>query len=104
MSKMYVVINPDGSYAGSLCHSLDEAKELAGAKLGRVIGEIRSIPHEVCDHIHCPVNAYDCPYFESGHICSCENPIEECDDFAVCYDENEDYYCNQVDCVAWGED
>ena len=37
-------------------------------------------------HYHCPVNAWDCPYYENEehHRCQCtmKNPFEECDDFA----------------------
>lgn len=36
-------------------------------------------------HFHCPVNGWDCPYFseEDMHycICTCPNPMEECEDF-----------------------
>ena len=30
---------------------------------------------------YCPARAFDCPYYEKG-ICTCENPIEECEDAA----------------------
>ena len=33
----YCVINPDGTYAGVFCVSLDEARELASGREGRVI-------------------------------------------------------------------
>ena len=37
-------------------------------------------------HFHCPVNGWDCPYYEEhpNHNCVCmlKNPMEECDDFA----------------------
>ena len=35
-------------------------------------------------HYHCPVNAFDCPYYsDKGHPCRCllNDPYEECDDF-----------------------
>lgn len=36
-------------------------------------------------HYHCPVNGWDCPYFaeEEMHycLCTCPNPMEECEDF-----------------------
>ena len=37
-------------------------------------------------HFHCPVNGWDCPYYENeenGDFCLCtlDNPIEECEDF-----------------------
>lgn len=40
--------------------------------------------------IYCPVNGWDCPYYKSG-LCTIENPIENCDDFAVFWDEDDDY-------------
>lgn len=45
-------------------------------------------------HIHCPVNAWDCPYYsDEGHPCRCtlSNPMEDCDDFAVFWDEGDDW-------------
>ena len=37
-------------------------------------------------HYHCPVNGWDCPYYDDqpNHSCLCtlENPMEDCDDFA----------------------
>lgn len=36
----YAVLNPDGTYAGGFCTSWEEARELAGAKDGRVIFEL----------------------------------------------------------------
>lgn len=43
-------------------------------------------------HYHCPVNAWDCPYYkdEPNHPCLCTidgNPYEECDDFAYAWGE-----------------
>lgn len=46
------------------------------------------------NHIHCPVNGWDCPYYtDKGHPCRCtlENPIEECDDFASIWNIDDDY-------------
>ena len=45
-------------------------------------------------HIHCPVNGWDCPYYtDEGQPCLCtlENPIEDCDDFATMWDRDDDY-------------
>ena len=45
-------------------------------------------------HIHCPVNGWDCPYYtDEGQPCLCtlENPIEDCDDFASMWDRDDDY-------------
>lgn len=102
MSK-YVVLNPNGTFVGVLCHSYDEARELVLQKSGRVMGKV--IPEMTCvtEHIHCPVNGYDCPYWQDG-ICLCEKPIDNCDDFASVWGDSEDYVCDGgSDCVAWGE-
>ena len=45
-------------------------------------------------HIHCPANAWDCPYYtDEGHPCRCilENPMEDCDDFAFYWEPEDDY-------------
>lgn len=45
-------------------------------------------------HIHCPVSGWDCPYYtDKGQPCLCtlENPIEDCDDFAAMWDKDDDY-------------
>lgn len=39
----------------------------------------------------CPVLDFTCPYYEQGY-CTLENPAEECDDYAMRYDdEGEDF-------------
>ena len=102
MSK-FVVINPNGTYAGVLCDSYDEARELAAQEKGRVIGEVFACKG-ACEHIHCPVNGWDCPYWKSG-ICQLDNPMEECDDFAAMWGEEADpseYTCDGgSDCDVW---
>lgn len=42
--------------------------------------------------IYCPVNGWDCPYYKNGE-CGIEDPIHECDDFAIQWDEDDDYIC-----------
>ena len=45
-------------------------------------------------HYHCPVNGWDCPYYSDNPqkcLCTLENPYEDCDDFAYCWDEDDDY-------------
>lgn len=37
------------------------------------------------EKIYCPVNGWDCPYWEDG-ICYIKDPIEECDDFVGMFD------------------
>lgn len=47
-------------------------------------------------HIHCPVNAWDCPYFDANGCCMMypdSDPINECDDFAYFWEPDEDYIC-----------
>ena len=48
-------------------------------------------------HIHCPANAWDCPYWKEG-ICSLyseeegwADPMEECDDFGFFWEDDDDY-------------
>ena len=46
------------------------------------------------EHIHCPVNGWDCPYYtDEGHPCRCllADPMRDCDDFATLWDECDDY-------------
>ena len=104
MSK-YVVINPDGTYAGVLCQSWEEARELAGQKEGRVIGEVQPIVSNLTKHIHCPVNSWNCPYYSDG-ICTLDDPMSDCDDFAGAWGEDttpDEYVCNGGEsCVAYG--
>lgn len=42
--------------------------------------------------IYCPSNGWDCPYYKNGE-CGIESPMEECDDFAYFWDEDDDYIC-----------
>jgi hypothetical protein len=45
-------------------------------------------------HVHCPVNAWDCPYFGKHDICTMwpdSDPREECDDFG--------YYCDPLETI-----
>lgn len=44
--------------------------------------------------IYCPVNGWDCPYFDANGCCMMypdTDPIKECDDFAIFWEEGEDY-------------
>lgn len=44
--------------------------------------------------VYCPVNGYDCPYWQKDGTCSMypeADPVKECDDFAYFWDEGEDY-------------
>jgi len=49
-------------------------------------------------HIHCPVNGWDCPYFDANGCCMIypdSNPLEECDDFYYIWgdDEEQNFIC-----------
>ena len=49
-------------------------------------------------HYHCPINAWDCPYWSNSPIpcqCTLENPYDDCDDFASMYDEEEEKFCEE---------
>ena len=57
-------------------------------------------------HIHCPVNGYDCPYWNKNGLCSLADPMEDCDDFAAMWGEEaepEDYTCDGSDGCALRE-
>lgn len=44
--------------------------------------------------IYCPVNAWDCPYWNENGTCGMwpeNDPVEECDDFAFFWDAEDDY-------------
>lgn len=48
-------------------------------------------------HIHCPVNAWDCPYYsDNPYPCACtlQAPYEDCDDFASMWDAGDDWFCH----------
>lgn len=37
--------------------------------------------------VYCPVNAYgDCPYCDQCNMCHIKDPVEDCEDFAFCYE------------------
>lgn len=35
------------------------------------------------EKIYCPVNGWDCPYWNKDGTCSLENVAEECDDYML---------------------
>jgi len=45
---------------------------------------------------YCPVNGWDCPYWERDGTCSIvdngDDPVKECDDAATFWDEDDDYF------------
>lgn len=49
-------------------------------------------------HIHCPVNAWDCSYYDANGCCMMypdADPLTECDDFYYFWgdDDSMDYIC-----------
>ena len=49
---------------------------------------------QIIEHIHCPVNGWDCPYYtDENHPCRCTlaDPMKDCDDFTTMWDEGDDY-------------
>lgn len=49
---------------------------------------------QIIKHIHCPVNDWNCPYYtDEKHHCRCtlEDPMKDCDDFAIMWDDEDDY-------------
>ena len=44
------------------------------------------------DPVYCPVNAYgDCPYCDQRNLCHIEDPIEDCEDFAMFFSDWDDW-------------
>lgn len=48
---------------------------------------------------YCPVNGWDCPYFKKDGSCAIvdkgENPVLECDDAAMFWEEDDDYFVEE---------
>lgn len=40
--------------------------------------------------VYCPVNGWDCPYYNQG-LCCIADPVEDCDDFASFFPTWEDW-------------
>ena len=40
---------------------------------------------------YCPVNGWDCPYYKDAGVCHIEDPVADCDDFAMCFESWEDW-------------
>lgn len=50
--------------------------------------------------IYCPVNGWDCPYYQDGE-CGLEDPYRDCDDFfSRCAGET-DYICEDEERTAY---
>lgn len=50
---------------------------------------------QVVEHIHCPVNGWDCPYYtdkEHPYRCTLANPLKDCEDFATFWNESDNYF------------
>lgn len=50
---------------------------------------------------YCPVNGWDCPYWKKDGTCKMvdegDDPVKECDDAAVFWDEDDDYMLEEDD-------
>ena len=48
---------------------------------------------------YCPVNGWDCPYWKEDGSCGMVdegfNPVKECDDASVFWDEDDDYFVEE---------
>ena len=40
--------------------------------------------------IYCPINGWDCPYYDEG-VCYIADPVEECDDFNSFFESWEEW-------------
>ena len=43
------------------------------------------------EKVYCPVNGWDCPYWQKDGQCTIENPAEDCDDFASFFPTMEEW-------------
>ena len=89
---MYAVINPDGTYAGVPCESLEEARDLMAQKKGRWIAELNPILTE-SNPILIPeertIPCFSCPYYApdinqclyAGNTAPCEEDFEDKDEY-----------------------
>lgn len=50
--------------------------------------------------IYCPANGWDCPYYKNGE-CGIENPLSDCDDFVLFWDEDDDFICEDEERTAF---
>ena len=50
--------------------------------------------------IYCPANGWDCPYYKNGE-CGIENPLADCDDFILFWDEDDDFICEDEERTAF---
>lgn len=50
--------------------------------------------------IYCPANGWDCPYYKNGE-CGIENPLADCDDFVLFWDEDDDFICEDEERTAF---
>lgn len=53
------------------------------------------------DRIYCPANSWDCPYWKSNGECALDDPMKDCDDFRVFWDEDDDYICEDEERTAF---
>lgn len=45
--------------------------------------------------IYCPVNGWDCPYYRDECVCVLNDPMADCDDFALVWSEEDDYWSGE---------
>ena len=47
--------------------------------------------------VYCPVNGWDCPYWQKDGTCTINNPMIECDDFGTFWDADDEYWVEEDD-------
>ena len=50
--------------------------------------------------IYCPVNGWDCPYYQDME-CGLEDPYRDCDDFFSQWEGETDYICEDEERTAY---
>ena len=102
---IYAVINPDGTYAGVPCESLEEAREMMAQKEGRWIAELIPVLTE-SNPILIPeektIPCLSCPYYDPsinqclyiGNVAPCEEEDFDEDEEDFIDEEEEEYFWN----------
>lgn len=54
------------------------------------------------DFTYCTVNAYECPYCDQCNVCHIDDPIADCEDFAMFFEDWDEWL--RCDAPDEGED
>lgn len=60
----------------------------------------KEVNHMRKGKIYCPVNGWDCPYYQDRE-CGLEDPYRDCDDFFSQWEGETDYICEDEERTAY---